>query len=150
MIAAGADSFLMDMEEETGWAANAETLRALDFAGFRLRWFMHRGNAQDLPRVIHRAGETGAQELIITGMKPCGPGLRRENPDRGQIIAAAEIINAWQKENLRNGDTANELQDGAAKDGVPDAAPVQTKRRALTQKAPWSLRWKAAFRRCAP
>ena len=122
MIAAGADSFLMDMEEETGWAANAETLRALDFAGFRLRWFMHRGNAQDLPRVIRCAGETGAQELIITGMKPCSPGLRRENPDRGQIIAAAEIINAWQKENLRNGDTANELQDGAAKDGVPAAA----------------------------
>ena len=134
MIAAGADSFLMDMEEETGWAANAETLRALDFAGFRLRWFMHRGNAQDLPRVIRRAGETGAQELIITGMKPCSPGLRRENPDHGQIIAAAEIINAWQKENLRNGDTANELQDGAAKeaqnvdaanelqDGVPAAA----------------------------
>ena len=55
-------------------------------------------------------------------MKPCSPGLRRENPDRGQIIAAAEIINAWQKENLRNGDTANELQDGAAKDGVPAAA----------------------------
>ena len=134
MIAAGADSFLMDMDGETGWAANAETLRALDFAGFRLRWFMHRGNAQDLPRVIRRAGETGAQELIITGMKPCSPGLRRENPDRGQIIAAAEIINAWQKENLRNGDTANELQDGAAKeaqnvdaanelqDGVPAAA----------------------------
>ena len=122
MIAAGADSFLMDMEEETGWAANAETLRALDFAGFRLRWFMHRGNAQDLPRVIRLAGETGAQELIITGMKPCSPGLRRENPDHGQIIAAAEIINAWQKENLRNGDTANELQDGAAKDGVPAAA----------------------------
>ncbi|MBQ5428558.1 MAG: hypothetical protein IIT51_08395, partial [Oscillospiraceae bacterium] len=134
MIAAGADSFLMDMDGETGWVANAETLRALDFAGFRLRWFMHRGNAQDLPRVIRLAGETGAQELIITGMKPCSPGLRRENPDRGQIIAAAEIINAWQKENLRNGDTANELQDGAAKeaqnvdaanelqDGVPAAA----------------------------
>ena len=122
MIAAGADSFLMDMDGETGWVANAETLRALDFAGFRLRWFMHRGNAQDLPRVIRCAGETGAQELIITGMKPCSPGLRRENPDRGQIIAAAEIINAWQKENLRNGDTANELQDGAAKDGVPAAA----------------------------
>ena len=134
MISAGADSFLMDMDGETGWAANAETLRALGLAGFRLRWFMHRGNAQDLPRVILCAGETGAQELIITGMKPCSPGLRRENPDRGQIIAAAEIINAWQKENLRNGDTANELQDGAAKeaqnvdaanelqDGVPAAA----------------------------
>ena len=127
MIAAGADSFLMDMDGETGWAANAETLRALDFAGFRLRWFMHRGNAQDLPRVIRRAGETGAQELIITGMKPCSPGLRRENPDRGQIIAAAEIINAWQKENLRNGEAINEPQDGDAanepQDGVSAVAP---------------------------
>ena len=37
MIAAGADSFLMDMEEETGWAANAETLRALGFAEYRWR-----------------------------------------------------------------------------------------------------------------
>ena len=127
MIAAGADSFLMDMEEETGWAANAETLRALGFAGFRLRWFMHRGNAQDLPRVIRRAGETGAQELIITGMKPCSAGLRRETPDRGQIIAAAEIINVWQKENLRNGEAINEPQDGDAanepQDGVSAVAP---------------------------
>ena len=127
MIAAGADSFLMDMEEETGWAANAETLRALGFAGFRLRWFMHRGNAQDLPRVIRCAGETGAQELIITGMKPCSAGLRRETPDRGQIIAAAEIINVWQKENLRNGEAINEPQDGDAanepQDGVSAVAP---------------------------
>ncbi len=139
MIAAGADSFLMDMEEETGWAANAETLRALDFAGFRLRWFMHRGNAQDLPRVIRCAGETGAQELIITGMKPCSPGLRRENPTRGQLIAAAEIINAWQKENLRNGaaneaqnvDAANELQDGvpAAAAGTDETAGTDAKSR---------------------
>ena len=127
MIAAGADSFLMDMDGETGWVANAETLRALDFAGFRLRWFMHRGNAQDLPRVIRLAGETGAQELIITGMKPCSAGLRRETPDRGQIIAAAEIINAWQKENLRNGEAINEPQDGDAanepQDGVSAVAP---------------------------
>ena len=127
MIAAGADSFLMDMEEETGWAVNAEVLRTIDFSGFRLRWFMHRGNAQDLPRVIRRAGETGAQELIITGMKPCSAGLRRETPDRGQIIAAAEIINAWQKENLRNGEAINEPQDGDAanepQDGVSAVAP---------------------------
>lgn len=118
MIAAGADSFLMDMDGETGWAANIETLRSLGFAGFRLRWFMHRDNAQDLPQIIHRAGETGAQELIITGMKPCDSGLRRENPTRGQLIAAAEIINAWLKENLRDGDAVNEPQDGG-----PDAAP---------------------------
>ena len=124
MIAAGADSFLMDMEEETGWAANAETLRALGLAGFRLRWFMHRGNAQDLPRVIRCAGETGAQELIITGMKPCSPGLRRENPDRGQIIAAAEIINVWQKENLRNGEAINEPQDGDAANEPQDVVPA--------------------------
>ena len=124
MIAAGADSFLMDMEEETGWAANAETLRALGFAGFRLRWFMHRGNAQDLPRVIRCAGETGAQELIITGMKPCSAGLRRETPDRGQIIAAAEIINAWQKENLRNGEAINEPQDGDAANEPQDVVPA--------------------------
>ena len=124
MIAAGADSFLMDMEEETGWAANAETLRALGFAGFRLRWFMHRGNAQDLPRVIRCAGETGAQELIITGMKPCSAGLRRETPDRGQIIAAAEIINVWQKENLRNGEAINEPQDGDAANEPQDVVPA--------------------------
>ena len=124
MIAAGADSFLMDMDGETGWAANAETLRALDFAGFRLRWFMHRGNAQDLPRVILCAGETGAQELIITGMKPCSAGLRRETPDRGQIIAAAEIINAWQKENLRNGEAINEPQDGDAANEPQDVVPA--------------------------
>jgi hypothetical protein len=134
MIAAGADSFLMDMDGETGWAANAETLRALDFAGFRLRWFMHRGNAQDLPRVIRCVEEAGAQELIVTGMKPCSTGLRRENPTRGQLISAAEIINEWQKENLRNGEAANETQDDAAKeaqngdtanetqDSAPDAA----------------------------
>jgi MoaA/NifB/PqqE/SkfB family radical SAM enzyme len=116
MIAAGADSFLMDMEEETGWAVNAEALRTLDFSGVRLRWFMHRDNAQDLPRVIRRAEDAGAKELIITGMKPCAPGLRRKNPDREQIIAAAEIINGWQKENLRNGDAANEPQNDAAKE----------------------------------
>ena len=139
MIAAGADSFLMDMDGETGWAANAETLCALGLAGFRLRWFMHRDNAQDLPRVIRRAGETGAQELIVTGMKPCNPGLRRENPDRGQLIAAAEIINGWQKENLRNGDAENEPQNDAAKEvqdgdtaneprtSAPDAAAGTTK-----------------------
>ena len=146
MIAAGADSFLMDMEEETGWAANAETLRALGFAGFRLRWFMHRGNAQDLPRVIRRAGETGAQELIITGMKPCSAGLRRETPDRGQIIAAAEIINAWQKENLRNGEAANETQDGeAAKDGVPDAAPGTNETAGTDAKSPMELTVESCF-----
>ncbi len=130
MIAAGADSFLMDMDGETGWAANAETLRALGLAGFRLRWFMHRGNAKDLLCVIRRAGETGAQELIITGMKPCSPGLRRENPDRGQLIAAAEIINGWQKENLRNADATKEVQDGDAANeplnGVLNAATGTT------------------------
>ena len=117
MIVAGADSSLMDMEAETGWAANAEALRTLDFPGFRLRWFMHRDNAQDLPCVIRRAEEAGAQELIITGMKPCAPGLRRENPTRGQLIAAADIIYGWQKETLRNGDTAKEAQNDAAQDG---------------------------------
>ena len=138
MISAGADSFLMDMDEETGWAANAETLRGLGVAGFRLRWFMHRDNAQDLPRVIRRAEETGAQELIITGMKPCGNGSRRDNLTRGQLIAAAEIINGWQKDNLRNGETANEPQNDAAKEaqdggvtnehrtGAPDAAAGAT------------------------
>ena len=73
MIAAGADSFLMDMDGETGWAANAEALRTLDFSGVRLRWFMRRDNAQDLPRVIRRAEDAGAKELILTGMKPALP-----------------------------------------------------------------------------
>ena len=114
MIAAGADSFLVDMDNEADEYA-LRVLKILQEQGctnVRARWYMHKGNAGKLAAVAKAAEEAGVQELIITGMKPEGKENRETFPDREQIAAAASFIkeyNGW-------ADSVGDSQEGESRE----------------------------------
>ena len=113
MIAAGADSFLVDLENENDGTA-LWVLQALQEqgTGVRARWYMHKGNAGKLAAVIKAAEDCGAQELIITGMKPEDEENGEAFPDREQIAAAASFIkeyNGW-------ADSVGDSQEGESRE----------------------------------
>jgi len=114
MIAAGADSFLVDMDNEAdGYALWVlKTLQEQGFSNVRARWYMHKGNAGKLAAVAKAAEEAGVQELIVTGVKPYGEENGKTFPDREQIDAAAAFIkeyNGWT-------DSVEDSQEGGSKE----------------------------------
>jgi radical SAM protein with 4Fe4S-binding SPASM domain len=95
LVAAGANSFLLDLENEADGPALwvLKTLRELGFANVRASWYMHKGNAEKLKAVAKAAEEAGAEELIVTGMRPSGgKNTGTVFPDREQLAAAGEYI----------------------------------------------------------
>ncbi|MBQ7418433.1 MAG: hypothetical protein IJV18_10190, partial [Acidaminococcaceae bacterium] len=126
MVEAGADSFLIDMENDTDKKALAvlTVLRELGVADVRARWFMHSANAGKLAAVVNAAEACGATELIVTGMKPS----RRadENfPGREQIAAAAEFIKDYCKLNDRTESTRENGNREVDSDQTSMSAPQQ-------------------------
>ena len=114
MNAAGADSFLVDMDNEAdGYALWVlKTLQEQGVTNLRARWYMHRGNAGKLAAVAKAAEEAGVRELIVTGMKPYGEENGKTVPDREQIAAAAAFIkeyNGWT-------DPVEDMQEGESKE----------------------------------
>lgn len=92
IIEAGADSVLVDVGSADDPAV--ETLRMLNETGFphtRVRWFLHKKNADTLPQMKKLAESLGAEEFIVTGMKLC-EGKKWGVPSREQIATAAEFI----------------------------------------------------------
>ena len=57
--------------------------------GRRVRWFMHRENATALADIVQEAERYGAEELILTLVRP---GDRRKEPSREQIGKAADFL----------------------------------------------------------
>ncbi|MBR4907415.1 MAG: hypothetical protein IKZ43_00120 [Acidaminococcaceae bacterium] len=131
MIAAGVDSFLVDMENENDGSALwvLKTLQEQGCTNVRARWCMYKGNAGKLAAVAKAAEETGVQELIVTGMKPCGEEDGKTFPDCEQIAAAADFIkeyNGWTDsvEDYREGESreADLKQDT---ESVPESAGMK-------------------------
>ena len=126
IVETGADSFLIDMENDTDKTALAvlTVLRELGAADLRARWFMHSANAGKLAAVVNAAEACGATELIVTGMKP----FRRadENfPSREQIAAAAEFIKDYCKLNDRTESTRENGNREVDSDKTSMSAPQQ-------------------------
>ena len=104
LVAAGPDSFLLDMENEFDGSAlwELKMLQEQGFANVRVRWYMHSANAGKLAAVAKAAEEAGAGELIVTGMRPSGgKNTGAVFPDREQLAAAAKYIREYseKKEN---------------------------------------------------
>ena len=95
LVAAGVDSFLIDLESETDEYALhiLAALKELEAANVRVRWYMHRNNAGKLAAVAKAAEESGAVELLVTGMKlSAAKNVGTVFPSREQISAAAEFV----------------------------------------------------------
>ena len=75
--------FLIDLNpEEDTWDRSV-------FRGNRVRWFMHGGNASALANVVQEAEQYGAEELIITLIRPED---NRKGPSREQTGQAAAFL----------------------------------------------------------
>ena len=95
LVAAGVDSFLIDLESETDEYALhiLAALKELEAANVRARWYMHRNNAGKLAAVAKAAEKSGAGELLVTGMKlGAAQNSGTVFPSREQISAAAEFV----------------------------------------------------------
>ena len=126
MVEAGADSFLIDMENDTDKKALAvlTVLRELGVADVQARWFMHSTNAGKLAAVVNAAEACGAKELIVTGMKSS----RKANenfPSREQIAAAAEFIKDYCKLNDRTESTRENGNREVGSDQTSESIPQQ-------------------------
>ncbi|MBQ6779554.1 MAG: hypothetical protein IJP51_08710, partial [Acidaminococcaceae bacterium] len=71
LVAADVDSFLIDLESDTDEYALhiLAALKELGATNVRMRWYMHHDNAGKLADVAKVAEESGAGELLVTGMK---------------------------------------------------------------------------------
>ena len=130
MIAAGADNFLVDMDNEAdGYALWVlKMLQEQGFTNVRARWYMHKGNAGKLAAVAKAAEEAGVQELIVTGVKPCGEENGKPFPDREQIETASAFIkeyNGWtdsvedsQESGSREADLKQDTESVPEPDGI--------------------------------
>ena len=99
MVAGGADAFLVDMEGAVDVAARTtlQLLRDMRFSNVRARWYMHRGNTEELKAVVETATGLGVQELLITGAKPqAGNKMKAQLPDWSQMEAAAAFIRDYE------------------------------------------------------
>ena len=99
MVVAGAEAFLVDMESATDRAAQAtlQLLRDMDFRNVLARWYMHRGNTEELRVVVETAAGLGVQELLLTGAKPqAGNKMKAQLPDWAQMEAAAAFIRDYE------------------------------------------------------
>ena len=106
VIAAGADAFLVEMEDaaDTKAVSTFELLRRMRFANIWARWYMHRSNAENLHKVVQATAGLGVQELILTGAKPQhGNEKETQLPDRAQMEEAAVFI----REYAENADTSS-------------------------------------------
>ena len=130
MVETGADSFLIDMENDTDKTALAmlTVLRELGTANVQARWFMHSANAGKLAAVVNAAEACGATELIVTGMKSS----RKANenfPSREQIAAAAEFIKDYCKLNDRTESTREngnrEVDSDQTSESIPQRVGMQ-------------------------
>ena len=95
LVAAGVDSFQIDLESDTDEYALhiLAALKELGAANVRARWYMHRDNAGKLADVAKAAEESGAGELLVTGMKlGAAQNSGTVFPSREQIAAAAEFV----------------------------------------------------------
>ena len=95
LVAGGVDSFLIDLESDTDEYALhiLSTLKELGAANVRARWYMHRDNAGKLADVAKAAEESGAGELLVTGMKlGAAQNSGTVFPSREQIAASAEFV----------------------------------------------------------
>ena len=102
MVAGGADAFLVDMEGAVDVAARTtlQLLRDMRFSNVRARWYMHRGNTEELKAVVETATRLGVQELLITGAKPqAGNKIKAQLPDWSQMEAAAAFIREYEERN---------------------------------------------------
>ena len=73
----------------------ADTWDEAVLRGKRVRWFMHRGNASELADVLQIAERCGAEELVVSMVRP---GDRRETPSGEQTGKAAEYLRDKMKE----------------------------------------------------
>lgn len=104
MIAAGVYGFIIDINAEGTDGAAVWILKILRDKGFgnvRVKWFMHRNNAEKISKVIRLAEKLNVKELIVTGMKPTKD---RQVPTREQIIHASETIKKWRTEHQKTDD----------------------------------------------
>ena len=132
MIAAGADSFLVDMDNEAdGYALWVlKTLQEQGCTNLRARWYMHKGNAGKLAAVAKAAEEAGVKELIVTGVKPYGEEGGKTVPDREQIAAAAAFImeyNGWTDsvgDSQEDGSKEANLKQNTEKATEPDVMQI--------------------------
>ena len=126
MVEAGADSFLIDLENDTDKTALTvlAALQEMGAANVRARWFMYSTNAGKLAAVVNAAEACGAKELIVTGMKSS----RKANenfPSREQIAAAAEFIKDYCKLNDRTESTRENGNREVGSDQTSESIPQQ-------------------------
>lgn len=111
-IAAGADAFLVEMEDDEDTVAQStlKLLRDMGFVNVRARWYTHKGNAGRLNAVVQSAAELGVQELFLTGVKPQpGNEKAKEMPDREQMEGMAAFVREYE---AQTENSAAPLQDG--------------------------------------
>lgn len=77
MTAAGVSSFIIDFDL-------LQSLKWIDPAMVRAKWYMTAANAHELPQVVTAAEKLGVKELVITSSR-C--------PEKQQLIQAAQFIN---------------------------------------------------------
>ena len=126
MVEAGADSFLIDLENDTDKTALTvlAALQEMGAANVRARWFMYSTNAGKLAAVVNAAEACGATELIVTGMKSSRKA--DENfPSREQIAATAEFIKDYCKLNDRTESTRENGNREVDSDQTSMSAPQQ-------------------------
>lgn len=125
LVAAGADSFLVDLAGEADEMAlhTLATLRELGVANVRARWYMHHANAGELAAVAKAAEESGAGELIVTGMRYCaGKSNGAVFPSREQIAEAAKFI----KDHNGRNDAADMSLESESRETDPDQGVENT------------------------
>lgn len=126
MVEAGADSFLIDLENDTDKTALTvlAALQEMGAANVQARWFMYSTNAGKLAAVVNAAEACGAKELIVTGMKSSRKA--DENfPSREQIAATAEFIKDYCKRNDRTESTRENGNREVGSDQISESIPQQ-------------------------